>query len=112
MRPGQIILGIALFAVATMVLYLWGLKKSMSQDLNRSLMSACGSRVVKYLKKNGTVTPEEIARLIEGITVGPLWSRQRIKVQNGTKAAQQVIAFLLDQQYIEESEPKRYRLKK
>ena len=52
MSTGQIILGIALFAAATAILYVWGLKKSMSQqeDLERSLMSACGSRVVKHLK--------------------------------------------------------------
>lgn len=112
MSAGQTILGIALFAVATAVLYLWGLQKSLNQDLNRNLMSACGSRVVKYLKKHGTVTRREVAELIDGLTVGPLWSKQRLKVQDGRKAAEQVVAFLLEQQYIEESEPKVYRLKK
>ena len=40
MSTGQIILGIALFAAATAILYVWGLKKSMSQqeDLERSLI--------------------------------------------------------------------------
>ena len=42
MSTGQIILGIALFAVAAAILYAWGLKKSLDQqeDLERSLMSA------------------------------------------------------------------------
>ena len=114
MSTGQIILGIALFAAATAILYVWGLKKSMSQqeDLERSLMSACGSRVVKHLKKHGTITKAEAAQLIDGMTAGPFWSRRRVKVQDGKKAAGQVIEFLLDQQYIELAGDGGYRLKK
>ena len=53
MTVGQIMLGIALFAIAGAVLYVWGLKKSVNQreDLQRSLLSACGSRVVRRAKK-------------------------------------------------------------
>lgn len=114
MRKGQIILGIVLFAVVTAILYVWGLKKTMSQreDLERSLMNVCGSRVVKYLKKNGTVTKAEIAKLIDGTTAGPFWSLQKVKVQDGSKAAGQVIDFLLEQQYIEPHGSGSFRLKK
>ena len=114
MSTGQIILGIALFAVAGAILYAWGLKKSLDQreDLQRSLMSACGSRVVKYLKKHGTVTKAEVAELIGGTTVGPFWSRQKVRVQDGKKVAGQVIEFRLDQEYIELAGGGSYRLKK
>ena len=114
MSTGQIILGIALFAAATAILYVWGLKKSMSQqeDLERSLMSACGSRVVRHLKKHGTVTKAEVAELIGGMAAGPFWSRHKVKVQDGGKAAGRVIDFLLDQQYIESAGGGSYRLKK
>ena len=114
MTTGQIILGIALFAVAGAILYAWGLKKSLDQkeDLERTLMSACGSRVVKYLKKHGAVTKADVARLIDGLTVGPFWSRHKVRVQDGKKVAGQVIDFLLDQQYIEPAGGGSYRLKK
>ena len=114
MSTGQIILGIALFAVAAAILYAWGLKKSIDQqeDLERSLMSACGSRVVKHLKKHGAVTKADVARLIDGITVGPFWSRRTLTVQDGNKASGQVLEFLLDQQYIEAAGDGSYRLKK
>lgn len=114
MKIGQMILGILLFALATAVLYVWGLKKSVGQreDLDRSLMSACGSRVVRYLKKHDTITEAETARLIEGMTVGPFWSRQKLRVQDGTKVSGQVIAFLLDQLYIEPAGDGSYRRKK
>lgn len=114
MKIGQMILGVLLFALVTAILYVWGLKKSVGQqeDLNRNLMSACGSRVVRYLKKHGTVTETEIAKLIEGITVGQFWSRRKIKVQDGEKVAGQIIEFLVDQLYIEPSGDGGYRLKK
>lgn len=114
MTTGKIILGILLFALITSILYVWGLKKSIGQreDLNRSLMSACGSRVVKYLKKHGTITKAEVAELIDGMKVGQFWSRQKIQVQDGKKVSGQVIDFLLDQQYIEAAGGGSYRLKK
>lgn len=114
MSTGQMILGVILFAIVTAVLYVWGLKKSIDQqeDLNRSLMNACGSRVVKYLKKHETITTAEIAGLIEGVTVGQLWSRRRMQVQDGKKVSGQVIDFLLEQLYIESIGNGKYRLRK
>ena len=114
MTIGRVILGVLLFAVATAILYAWGLGKSMDQktDLARNLLSACGSRVVKRLKKQETLTEREIAQLIEGVTVGQFWSRNKIKVQDGRKVAPQVIEFLVEQQYIEPTGKGAYRLKK
>ena len=114
MSTGQIILGITLFAVAGAILYAWGLKKSLDQreDLQRSLMSACGSRVVKHLKKHGSVTKAEVAALVDGMTVGPFWSRHKVRVQDGKQVAGQVIDFLMDQQYMEPIDGGSYRLKK
>ena len=54
----------------------------------------------------------EIAALIEGLSVGPFWSRSRVRVQSGEKAADQVIAFLLGQQYLEAAGDDTYRVKK
>lgn len=113
MTTFQIVVGIVCVALITAVLYVWGLRKSVNQqeDLNRRLLSACGSRVVKALKKQPTITTAEIARLIEGITVGPAWSRNRVKVEKGESFAPQVIAFLLDQLYIEKVDDDCYKQK-
>ena len=114
MSPWQIAVGILLFALASAVLYAWGLAKAADQEdtLHRNLMHACGSRVVKRLKKQETLTEREIAQLIEGVTVGQFWSRNKIKVQDGRKVAPQVIEFLVEQQYIEPTGKGAYRLKK
>lgn len=114
MSKGQIILGILLFALVTAFLYVWGLRKSMGQgaDLTRILLNRCGNKVVKYLKRHDTVTEAEMARLIEGVTAGEFWSRNKLKVQEPRKFVGQVITFLLEQQYIEPAGGKSYRLKK
>lgn len=110
----MIVVGILMFAAVTAVLYVWGLKKSLNQreDLSRNLMSACGARVVKYLKRHETITQAEIGDLIDGMTIGQFWSRNKIKVQSGKIISGQVIEFLMDQQYIESAGNHRYRLKK
>lgn len=114
MSTGQKVLGVVLFALAGAILYVWGLKKSLNQqeDLNRQLISVCGSRVVKYLKRHDSITKQEIAKLIQGVSTGQFWSRHKVKVQDGSKVSGQVIAFLLEQQYIEAVNQGSYRLKK
>ena len=113
MSPWQIVVGILLFALASAVLYAWGLAKAADQEdtLHRNLMHACGSRVLKQLKKQETITEREISRLIEGTSVGQFWSKHKMKVQDGKTVAPQVIAFLLDQQYIESAGRNTYRRK-
>ena len=100
-------------SVAAAILYAWSLKKSLDQqeDLERSLMSACGSRVVKYLKKHDTITVREVEQQIAGVTVRQFWSRKRLTVQDPAKVSGQVIDFLLDQQYIQPAGGGRYKRK-
>ena len=87
MSTPHIIIGILLFAAATAVLYAWGLSKSMrqQQDMTRNLLHACGSRVVKYLKKHDTITEKQIAKEIEGVRIGQFWSKKKLQVQDGKK---------------------------
>lgn len=114
MTKGQIVIGILLFALVTAILYIWGLRKSVTQgqDLTRTLLNRCGNKVVKYLKKNGTITEKEIARQIEGVKAGEFWSKNRIMVQDPKKFVNEVVSFLIRQQYIETAGKDGYRLKK
>ncbi len=106
----QTISGIFLFALAAAVLYVWGMKKTITQndDLSKQLMSVCGNKVVKYLRKNKSITKKEIADLIKGTTVGAVWSKKRITVQDGRKVADDLVKYLLGQQYIHEKNGKYY----
>ncbi len=114
MSTGHIILGIVLFAIATAILYVWGLRKSMFQgeELTQILLNRCGNKVVKYLRKHETITEKEMAREIKGVTAGEFWSKKRVMVQQSDKFVHEVVSFLLEQQYIEAVGNKVYRLKK
>ena len=58
---------ILLFAVATMLIYGWGLWRSMhqNQDLNNLLTSKGISRIKKELKRNGKMTKKELADCVQ-----------------------------------------------
>ena len=114
MTVPTILLGILMFAAVTAVLYAWGLGKALYQQqiLERNLLHACGSRVIRYLKRNGTITREQVAAQIQGVTVGQPWSRHKLKIQCGKDFAPQVIDFLTEQQCIISKERNVYQLKK
>lgn len=114
MSKGMIALGIVLFAIAGAILYTWGLKKSMTQgeELQRMLLNKCGSKVMRYLKKNGTISEKEMASVVTGVQAGQFWSRRRAAVQDPRKFTKQLTEFLLAQQYIEPADKGRYRLRR
>ena len=107
MSFGQIVLGILLFALATAVLYVWGLRKSMTQELNK-----CAGTVVKYLRKHGSITQKELPALIQGVKAGMFWSKNRIRVQDPAAFAPKLIRYMLEQQLLEDAGGLRYRLRK
>ena len=87
MSTGKIVVGILLFACVTAILYVWGLRKSVGQreDLSRILLNRCGNQVIKYLKKNKSITKAQVAREIRGIKAGEFWSKHRLVVQDPGK---------------------------
>lgn len=113
MSAWQIIAGMLFFALMGAILYVWGLKKSIDQqqDLSHNLLNACGSKVVRYLKKHDTITLKEMADVIADTTAGQFWSRKKLKVQDPRKFAKTVAEYLEDQQYIEPVSKDTYRLK-
>ena len=114
MSPLETILGILLFAAAVAVLYVWGLKKSMTQsaDLERILLSKSAGKVVNYLKKNGEVTLSQMARLCTGVKAGQFWSRQKAAVQDPHAFAPKLAQYMAEQRLVEEISHGRYRLRK
>ena len=90
--------------MATAVLYVWGLKKSMTQeaDLERILLNKCAGTVVKYLRKHGSITQKEMPSLIQGVRAGMFWSKNRIRVQEPAAFVPKLIRYMLEQQLLEE----------
>lgn len=114
MSTGQMILGIAAFALVTAVLYVWGLRKSMTQsaDLERILLSKSAGKVVHYLKKNEEISLSQMAQLCQGVKAGQFWSRQKAMVQNPKAFAPKLAQYMVEQLLVEELPNGCYRLRK
>ena len=97
-----IIITMILFAMVSAALYVWGLKKSINQKENLSirLYNKCASRVVKYLKKNGSITEKEMERLIANIKTGEVYSRNKAVVNNPRSFVSGLIDFMVDRKLI------------
>ena len=102
MSVTTVIMGIILFALATMVLYVWGLRRKVTQQqrLNAMLMNNCARRVVKYLRENHSITAKEISYLIKEVKAREFMSKEVAVVIDGKALQGQVISFMLDKGYI------------
>lgn len=107
------ILGILGFALATAILYVWGLRRSMTQsaDLERILLSKSAGKVVHYLKGHDQIDLAQMAQLCAGVKAGQFWSRRRVAVQDSRAFAPRLARYMVDQQLLEELSGGRYRLK-
>lgn len=113
MTVAQKIIGIFLFAIVTAILYLWGLKKSatQAQDLERILLSKCAHKIMRSMKQKPLIDQKGIAEQVAGMKAGLFWSRQRIQVNNPQEFSKKVIAYMLEQQMLEDAGGLRYRRK-
>lgn len=90
------------FAVATMLIYGWGLWRSLhqKQDLNNLLTSKGISKIKKELKRNGKMTKKELADCIQGLTAQQPFSKQRIGVTNPTQFLDSLLPYMERQEMI------------
>ncbi len=103
MNNWEILAGILAFAVVTAVLYVWGLKRSVTQagDLERILLNKAAGNVVHYLKSHERITLEDMARLCRDVKAGQFWSRRRIAVENAGEFAPRLAQYMVEQLLIE-----------
>ena len=113
MTVAQKIIGIFFFFLETAILYLWGLKKSatQAQDLERILLSKCAYKIVRAMKQKPLIDQKWIAEQVSGMKAGLFWSRQRIQVNNPQEFSKKVIAYMLEQQMLEDAGGLRYKRK-
>lgn len=116
MSPSTALLGIALFAVATAILTLWGMRKSYfeHQTLMNMLLSKCSEKVLSYLKTHETITEPEMRKLVAGVSVGEFHSRKRMVAQADKAFTTRLIDAMLHDGLIEAAQKGRqiYRKKK
>lgn len=75
---------VLLFALATVIIYSWGIVKSQRQqaELSTLLADKCAKKILKALKKQQKLSKAEVEQLLDGTQAGVFYSKQRIMVQN------------------------------
>lgn len=114
MHTSTIIIGIILFAIATMIIYGWGLVKQRNQtgDLMKLLFSKGESRIKKYLKNNEYITAADVERLCENLEAKVPFSSNRAVVKDKKDYTKQFLAYMVKTGQLEQEGKKYKKVKK
>ena len=87
---------VLLFAVATMIVYGWGLWRTMRQgsDLANMLSSKGISKVKKTLKKNGPMTRTALEPYVKDLTAKQPFMQEQINVTNPRQFLDSILPYL------------------
>lgn len=96
---------ILLFALATMLIYGWGLWRAsrQSQDLSNMLSAKGISRVKKALKKNKVMTKRELREVVRDLTASQPFSSKKLGVTDADKFLDSILPYMIRQHMIMET---------
>ena len=96
---------ILLFALATIIVYAWGMWRSMrqQQDLSNMLSAKGSAKVKNALKKNGAMTAKELQPFIKDLTAKQPFSREQIAVTDPKKFLGSILPYMVKQKMITET---------
>ena len=99
---GTIIVGVILFAIATAILYVIGMKKKMNEDqrLLEMLLNNGAYRVVKYLKTHESITLKGIGYVIKDISAKEFGSSKKAIIKDGRAFQDSLLDYMLREGYI------------
>ena len=95
---------VLLFALVTMIIYAWGLWRSVrqNQDLSNLLASKGVAKVRKALRKNKELTLKELEPFVN-LTAKQPFSRQQIAVTDPKEFLESILPYMIRQKMITES---------
>lgn len=96
---------VLLFAVATMLIYGWGLWRSMhqKQSLSNLLSSKGVANVKKALKQHGPMTRKELEPFVKDLTAKQPFSQKRIGVTDPKQFLDSILPYMIKQHMIIET---------
>lgn len=111
MKISTVIIGIALFAIVTMILYGWGIVKQKNQtsDLMNLLFSKGQDKIKKYLKQHEYVTISQVEQICEGLEAKQPFSRNKAVVKDKRDYAKKLVEYMLKTNQLEQ-EGSRYKM--
>ena len=107
---------VLLFALVTIIVYAWGLWRSVrqNQDLSNMLAAKGVSKVKKALRKNKELTLKELEPFVKDLTAKQPFSRQQIDVTDPKEFLESILSYMIRQKMIIENKEENrtvYRLK-
>ncbi len=107
---------VLLFALVTIIVYAWGLWRSVrqNQDLSNMLAAKGVSKVKKALRKNKALTLKELEPFVKDLTAKQPFSRQQIAVTDPEEFLNSILPYMVRQKMIIENKEENrtvYRLK-
>ena len=107
---------VLLFALVTIIVYAWGLWRSVrqNQDLSNMLAAKGVSKVKKALRKNKALTLKELEPFVKDLTAKQPFSRQQISVTDPEEFLNSSLPYMVRQKMIIENKEENrtvYRLK-
>ena len=95
---------VLLFALATAILYVWGMWRAMrqKQDLSNMLSAKGISRVKKALEKSGPLTRKELEPFVKELTARQPFSKEQIGVTEPDKFLDSILPYMVRQKMIRE----------
>lgn len=105
------IFAVLFFALSIVFLMSWGLIKEQRKrsELYQKLLIKVESEIRKSLKKNKTMSKNEMTDLIKNIKTKLFWSKSKIEVTDPEKIIDQILEEMIDNNIIEKKN-KKYRL--
>ena len=107
---------VLLFALVTIIVYAWGLWRSVrqNQDLSNMLAAKGVSKVKKALRKNKALTLKELEPFVKDLTAKQPSSRQQLAVTDPEEFLESILSYMIRQKMIIENKEENrtvYRLK-
>ena len=107
---------VLLFALATMIIYAWGLWRParQNQDQSNLLASKGVAKVRKALRKNKALTLKELEPFVKNLTAKQPFSRQQLAVTDPEEFLESILSYMIRQKMIIENKEENrtvYRLK-
>lgn len=93
---------VLLFALATMIIYGWGLWRTIrkNQDLSNMLCAKGISRIKRVLRKNGPMTRRDIEPFVKNLTASQPFSRDRISVTDPAQFLDSILPYMVRQKML------------
>ena len=97
MKISTIIIGILLFAIATMIIYVWGLarQKYHEKDILKILFRYVHIKIIIYMKNHDSITQKEAERLCEGLTAKLPFSQNKAVVRDTKDFTNKLLGYMV-----------------